>query len=144
MRTNAGFTCLSMVWVVSVGEIHARHVHASSNELRQVFDGLGLGANGANELGVDSAARGSKGALLLEVDGKVVFEGRACASPAPIPSAQASGPAQASRPPGSDKCLLLCLLHNLILRQNISSSLSTGEVKYSAPPAVFGVSLEAL
>jgi len=43
-----------------------------------------------------------------------------------------------------DKFVFLCLLHNLIRRQNISSSLSTGEVKYSAPPAVLGVSLEAL
>lgn len=72
-----------MIGVVAVGEVHARHIHTSSNELRQGFNGLCLGPNGADEFCVHRSTCRSKGTLLFEVDGKVVLEGRACATPAP-------------------------------------------------------------
>ena len=71
---------LRMVRMISVGEVHAGNIHASSYELREHLKGLRLRANGANKFRVHRAARWCERALLLEVDGQIVLEGGAHAA----------------------------------------------------------------
>ena len=93
---KSDFTCLGVVGVIAMGEVHACHVHASSDKLGQGLNCLSLGANGADEFGVHRAACWRKGTLLLEVNGEVVLECRACTTPALTEKSQSNAVTQSS------------------------------------------------
>ena len=67
--------------LTSVGKVHARNIHASSNELAEVLNSLRFRSNGTDEFSVHCATRWLEGTLLLEADGQVVFEGSRTATP---------------------------------------------------------------